>query len=69
MKKLDIQSKHFGAHSLRHACATELLRKGTSLRDIADFLGHRDVRSVTFYARHDIRSLRVVANFSLAGII
>lgn len=69
MKKLKIQSKHFGAHSLRHACATELLRKGTPLRDIADFLGHRDVRSVTFYARYDVRSLRDVANFSLAGIL
>ena len=41
MKKLGIKAQNLGPHSLRHACATELLRKGTSLKDIADFLGHR----------------------------
>ena len=69
MKKLGITSKHYGAHSLRHACATELLRKGTSLQDIADFLGHRSVESVTVYAKHDARSLRKVANIRLAGVL
>lgn len=69
MKKLGIESKHFGAHSLRHACATQLLRKGTSLRAIADFLGHRDLQSVSIYAKLDTRLLRAVANFSLAGVL
>ena len=68
MKRLEIQSEHFGGHSLRHACATELLRKGSSLRDIADFLGHRTMNSVGVYAKYDIRSLRQVAEFSLAGV-
>jgi len=58
-----------GLHTLRHACATELLRKGTSLEGIADFLGHRDLRSVSVYAQSDIRSLRKVANFSLEGVL
>ena len=61
--------KPCGLHSLRHACATELLRKGTSLRGIADFLGHRDMRSVSIYARCDLRSLRVIANFDLKEVI
>lgn len=69
MRKLGIESKHFGAHSLRHACATQLLRKGTSLRAIADFLGHRDLQSVSIYAKLDTRLLRAVANFSLAGVV
>lgn len=69
MKGLGIQSKHFGSHSLRHACATELLRKGASLRVIADFLGHRDLKSVSIYAKLDTRLLRKVANFSLAGVL
>jgi integrase/recombinase XerD len=68
MKRLEIQSEHFGGHSLRHACATELLRKGSSLRDIADILGHRTMNSVSVYAKYDIRSLRQVADFSLAGV-
>ena len=58
-----------GLHALRHACATELLRKGTSLRGIADFLGHRSIRSVSIYAHCDLRALREVANFSLSGVL
>jgi len=58
-----------GLHSLRHACATELLRQGTSLRGIADFLGHRSIRSVSIYARCDLRALRKVADLSLQGVL
>jgi integrase/recombinase XerD len=58
-----------GLHALRHACATELLRKGTSLRGIADFLGHRSIRSVSVYAHCDFRALREVANLSLSGVL
>lgn len=64
-----IVSQNYGPHSLRHACATELLRKGTPLRGIADFLGHREIRSVSIYARFDLRSLRKVACFSLGGFL
>ncbi len=68
MRKLGIQLEHVGPHSLRHACATRLLQKGASLREIADFLGHRNIKSIGIYARYDIRSLRKVAAFSLAGV-
>jgi integrase/recombinase XerD len=57
-----------GTHSFRHACATELLRQGSSLKEIADFLGHRNLESVSIYAKSDIRSLRRVAAFSLRGV-
>jgi integrase/recombinase XerD len=60
--------EHVGPHSLRHACATRLLKKGASLKEIADFLGHRNIKSVGIYARYDTRSLRKVAAFSLAGV-
>jgi integrase len=59
---------YVGAHCLRHACATRLLRKGASLQQIADFLGHRNVRSVDTYARLDMRSLRKVAAFSISEL-
>ena len=68
MKVLGITAHSLGPHSLRHACATELLRKGTSLRDIADFLGHRGMESVSIYAKYDSRSLREVAAFRLGGV-
>lgn len=69
MKRLGIQSEHSGPHSLRHACATQLLKKGSSLKEIADFLGHRTTQCVAIYAKYDRRSLRKVAAFSLAGIL
>jgi integrase/recombinase XerD len=68
MNALKIKSEHMGPHALRHACATELLRKGSTLRDISDFLGHRDMKSVCIYAKYDASSLREVSDFSLAGV-
>ena len=67
-KVLGIQSKGCGPHALRHACATHLLKKGIPLKDIADFLGHRDTRLVGLYAKFDTRSLRKVAAFKLKGL-
>lgn len=69
LKVLGISSKNHGIHSLRHACATHLLHKGTSLPDIADFLGHSNLRSVSVYAKHDMESLRKICAIDLKGIL
>jgi site-specific recombinase XerD len=68
MKSHGLTVERYGTHSLRHSCATQLLKKGCSLREIADFLGHRDLRSVSIYAKFDGRGLRRVAAFSLGGL-
>jgi integrase/recombinase XerD len=68
IRRFGLPLKPFGPHALRRACATELLRKGSSLRDIADFLGHRDLQSVSIYAKYDTSSLKKVAAFSLGGL-
>ncbi len=67
--KLGMAAQQFGPHMLRRACATQLLRTGSSLKEIADFLGHRDLRSVSNYARVDPASLTNVAAFSLHGVL
>jgi integrase/recombinase XerD len=69
MQRLGIEATPFGPHALRHACATELLRKGSSLQDIADLLGHRGLQSVSIYAKQDARLLKQVADFRLLGVI
>ena len=69
IKKLGMAAQQFGPHMLRRACATQLLRTGTSLKEIADFLGHSDLRSVSNYARFDPASLTNVAKFSLHGVL
>lgn len=69
MRKLGIGPGLIGPHALRHSCATQLLKKGLSLQEIADFLGHHGTRTVSHYVKHDPRSLKEVANFSLRGVI
>jgi len=68
MTAAGIRSVQCGPHSLRHACATHLLKRGSSLQEIADFLGHRNVDTVGIYARYDARLLKKVAAFSFAGV-
>jgi integrase/recombinase XerD len=50
-----------GAHRLRHTAATEMLRAGASLGEIAQVLRHRSVLSTAIYAKVDHRALRVLA--------
>ena len=68
MEEMGLETKHRGPHALRHACATYLLKKGHSLQEIAEFLGHRNLQSVGIYAKHDQKALRAVAAFRLTGI-
>lgn len=49
-----------GAHRLRHSAATEMLRKGGSLSEIAQVLGHRSVDTTAIYAKVDRLRLREV---------
>jgi site-specific recombinase XerD len=49
------------AHRLRHALATELLRRGASLQDIGQVLRHRDLATTAAYAKVDRVALRELA--------
>jgi site-specific recombinase XerD len=49
-----------GAHLLRHTAATQMLRKGASLSEIAHVLRHRHVDTTAIYAKVDLRSLQSV---------
>jgi len=48
------------AHLLRHSAATEMLRQGMSLQDIASILRHRSVETTNIYAKVDPSLLRLV---------
>jgi integrase len=43
--------QRFTAHDLRVTAATFMLRNGTSLRDLQDILGHKDIRTTQRYVR------------------
>jgi integrase len=50
-----------GAHRLRHALATEMLRAGASLPEVGQVLRHRSQLSTTIYAKVDQDALRPLA--------
>jgi site-specific recombinase XerD len=47
-----------GPHRLRHALATELLRRGAKLVEISQVLRHRDLATTAIYAKVDLEALR-----------
>ncbi len=51
----------FGSHRLRHTAATELLRAGASLSEVAQVLRHRSVATTAIYAKVDHLALRELA--------
>ena len=50
-----------GTHQFRHALATQMQRKGASLSEIGDVLGHRHLNTTRIYAKVDIVALRTLA--------
>ncbi|WP_254064029.1 tyrosine-type recombinase/integrase [Granulicella sp. S190] len=61
--------RHFGPHSLRHACATRLINQGLTLKEVSDHLGHRDPEVTRIYAKVDLLRLREVATFDLGELL
>jgi site-specific recombinase XerD len=48
-------------HRLRHTAATEMLRRGSLLEEIAQVLRHRSVATTAIYAKVDHGALRLLA--------
>jgi site-specific recombinase XerD len=68
IKNLGVTLTHYGPHVFRHACATHLLARGFSFKEIGDHLGHRTAQATRIYAKVDLISLRQVADFRLSGL-
>jgi site-specific recombinase XerD len=69
LRALNIPTNRYGPHSLRHACASHLLAKGFSMKEIGDYLGHCNPKTTRVYAKVDLPGLREVANFSLGELL
>jgi integrase/recombinase XerD len=69
LRALGLTLTHYGPHSLRHACATHLLERGLSLKEIGDHLGHRHPDTTRIYTKVDLGGLRQVADFDLGGLL
>jgi site-specific recombinase XerD len=66
---LEIESRHRGPHSLRHACAGHLVAERFSLKEVGDHLGHHSASATRTYAKVDLAGLREVGNFDLGGLL
>jgi site-specific recombinase XerD len=53
--------RRISGHRLRHTAATQMLRHGASLTDIALVLRHRSVDTTAIYAKVDYSTLRELA--------
>jgi site-specific recombinase XerD len=61
LQRAGIVAPSKGAHQFRHALATGMLRKGASLAEIGEVLGHRSPDTTRIYAKVDLDRLRTVA--------
>ncbi len=60
MRRAGVIASSYGAHILRHAAATEMLRNGASLYDIGSVLRHQSTDMSAYYAKVDMELLRQV---------
>lgn len=60
MRLAGVKPTKYGSHALRHSQAVELLRQGSSLKEIGDVLGHTHPQTTYLYAKADVEQLRQV---------
>ena len=61
LQRAGIDAPTHGAHQFRHGLATEMLRRGASLGEIGELLGHRSPETTTIYTKVDLKALRTLA--------
>jgi integrase len=61
MDRAGVEARPRGAHVLRHTAATQMLRQGASLYEIARVLRHCSVATSAYYAKVDVDLLKQVA--------
>lgn len=61
LDRAGVQSPLAGGYVLRHTVASRLVRRGASLKEVADFLGHRSLDTTAIYAKLDLTALQEVA--------
>ncbi|MBP5770563.1 MAG: tyrosine-type recombinase/integrase [Bacteroidaceae bacterium] len=69
LRKTGVVLKHYGPHSIRHGCATELINTGISLKEIADLFGHVRLDTTRIYAKTNLASLREVADLEWEDLL
>ena len=61
LRRAKVDAPLTGAYVFRHTVASRMVRQGASLKEVADFLGHRSLDTTTIYAKVDLPALRKVS--------
>jgi site-specific recombinase XerD len=61
LKRAGLEPPRKGAHTLRHALACTMLRRGAALSEIGQLLRHRSPNTTAIYAKVDLVALRALA--------
>ena len=61
LRRAGVEAPLAGAYVFRHTVASRMVRRGVSLKEVGDFLGHRSLDTTTIYAKLDVPALREVA--------
>jgi integrase/recombinase XerD len=61
LRRAKVDARLGRAYVFRHTVASRLVQHGASLKEVADFLGHRSLDTTTIYAKLDLPALRRVA--------
>jgi site-specific recombinase XerD len=59
--RAELRSRVGGTHILRRSLASRMLNAGATLKQIADFLGHKSIDTTSLYAKVDLATLSRVA--------
>lgn len=61
LRRAGVDAPLTGAYLFRHTVASRMVRRGGSLKEVADFFGHRSLDTTAIYAKLDLEALREVA--------
>jgi integrase/recombinase XerD len=61
LRRAGVDAPLTGAYLFRHTVASRMVRRGASLKEVADFFGHRSLDTTAIYAKLDLEALREVA--------
>lgn len=61
LERAGVETPLAGAYVFRHTVASRLVQRGASLKEVADFLGHRSLDTTMIYAKLDLPALREAA--------
>jgi site-specific recombinase XerD len=62
LRRAGIDAPTRGAHLFRHSLATQMLRNGASMSEIAKILRHQSEKTTAIYAKVDLAALRSIAH-------